>query len=96
MGCGSSRQTHIVHATPRPDQLAELEMLFKALHLERVLAACFARGTTDDPLQAFFSQQPSDVVAAVRKAGPIIVEMVAGLIKKQNEARAKDQGAGGG
>jgi hypothetical protein len=74
---------------------SELEMLFKALPLERVLAACFARGTTDDPLQAFFSQQHSDVVAAVRKAGPIIVEMVAALVKKQNEARAKDLGGGG-
>ena len=74
---------------------SELEMLFKALPLERVLAACFTRGTTDDPLQAFFSQQHSDVVAAVRKAGPIIVEMVAALVKKQNEARAKDLGARG-
>jgi hypothetical protein len=74
---------------------SELEMLFKALPLERVLASCFPRGTADDPLQPFFSQQHSDVVAAVRKAGHIVVGMVWALIKKHNEARAKVLGAGG-
>jgi hypothetical protein len=71
-------------------------MIFKGLPLERVLASCFARGAADDPLQPFFNQEHSDVVAAVLKAGHIIVAMVAGLIKKQNEARAsQEQGAGG-
>ena len=74
---------------------SELEMIFKALPLERVLAACFARGTADDPLEASFSQQDSDVVAVVRKAVHIIVEMVAALVKKQHEAREKDLGGGG-
>jgi Ca2+-binding EF-hand superfamily protein len=75
---------------------SELEMMFKALPLERVLAACFARGSADDPLKPFFSQEHSDVVAGVRKAGHIHVEMIVALIKKQNEARAKEQlGAGG-
>ncbi len=76
---------------------SELEMIFKGLPLERVLASCFARGAADDPLQPFFSQQHSDVVAGVLKAGHILVAMVAGLIKKQNEARgSQEQGAGGG
>jgi hypothetical protein len=74
---------------------SELEMIFKGLPLERVLAECFTSGAADDPLGAFFSQQHSDVVAVVLKAGHIIVGMVAALIKKQNEARAKVLGAGG-
>ena len=75
---------------------SELEMIFKGLPLERVLASCFTRGAADDPLQPFFCQQHSDVVAAVLKAGHILVAMVVGLIKKQNEARgSQEQGAGG-
>jgi Ca2+-binding EF-hand superfamily protein len=74
---------------------SELEMIFKGLPVERVLASCFARGAADDPLQPFFSQQHSDVVAAVHKAGHILVAMVAALIKRHNEARAKAMGAGG-
>jgi hypothetical protein len=74
---------------------SELEMIFKGLPVERVLAACFTSGAADDPLGAFFSQQHSDVVAALLKARHIVVGMVAALIKKQNEARAKVLGAGG-
>jgi hypothetical protein len=75
---------------------SQLEMLFKGLPLERVLASSFTRGTADDPLQAFFSLQHGDVVEAVLKAGHILVEMIVALIKKHNEARAKEQlGAGG-
>jgi len=74
---------------------SELEMIFKGLPVERVLAACFTSGAADDPLGAFFSQQHSDVVAALLKARHIVVGMVAALIKKQNEAVAKDLGAGG-
>jgi hypothetical protein len=74
---------------------SELEMIFKGLPVQRVLASCFARGAADDPLQPFFSQEHSDVVAGVRKAGHILVEMIVALIKKQNEARAKVLGAGG-
>jgi Ca2+-binding EF-hand superfamily protein len=78
---------------------SELEMIFKGLPLERVLASCFARGAADDPLQPFFSLQHSDVVAGVLKAGHILVAMVTGLIKKQNDATkaraSQDQAAGG-
>jgi hypothetical protein len=74
---------------------SELEMIFKALPLERVLASCFARGAADDPLKPFFRQEHSHVVAGVRKAGHILVEMILALIKKQNEARAKVLGAVG-
>jgi len=74
---------------------SELEMIFKGLPVERVLAACFTSGAAEDPLGAFFSQQHSDVVAALLKARHIVVGMVAALIKKQNEAVVKDLGAGG-
>jgi hypothetical protein len=74
---------------------SELEMIFNGLPVERVLASCFPRGTADDPLEAFFGQQHSDVVAAVLKAGHILVAMVAALITKHNEAREKVLGAGG-
>jgi hypothetical protein len=77
---------------------SDLEMFFKGLPLERVLAACFARGAADDALEAFFSQKHSDVVAAVLKAGHIIEAMIAEHIKKQNEAtksRASQEQAGG-
>ncbi len=73
---------------------SELEMIFKGLPLERVLAACFAQGAADDPLEAFFNQKPSDVVTGVLKAGHILVAMVAALITKHKEARGK-LGAGG-
>jgi hypothetical protein len=74
---------------------SELEMIFKGLPVERVLASCFARGAADDPLQPFFIQKHSDVVAGVRKARHILVEMIVALIKKQNEVRGKVLGAGG-
>ncbi len=75
---------------------SDLEMFFKGLPLERVLASCFTRGTSDDPLEAFFSQKHSDVVAGVLKAGHILESLLAGLIKKQNEARATQEQAAGG
>jgi len=75
---------------------SDLEMFFKGLPLERVLAACFARGAADDALEAFFSQKHSDVVAGVLKAGHILEAMIAGHIKKQNEARASQAQAAGG
>jgi len=76
---------------------SELEMVFKGFPVERVLASCFAKGTADDPLDPFFKQQHSDVVAALRKAGHILIAMTTGVIKKHNEARASQgQGAGGG
>ncbi len=75
---------------------SHLEMFFKGLHLERVLASCFARGAAADSLEAFFSQEHSDVVAGVLKAGHIIEGMIAGHIKKQNEARASQEQAAGG
>jgi hypothetical protein len=78
---------------------SDLEMFFKGLPLDRVLASCFVRGAADDPLEAFFSQKHSDVVAGVLKAGHIIEVMIAGHIKKQNEAtkaRASQQQAAGG
>ena len=75
---------------------SELEMVFKGLPVERVLASCFAKGTADDPLDPFFKQQHSDVVAALRKAGHILIAMTTGVIKKHNAARASQgQGAGG-
>ena len=78
---------------------SDLEMFFKGLPLERVLASCFARGAADDSLEAFFSQKHSDVVAGVLKAGHIIEAVIAGHIKKQNEAtkaRASQEQAAGG
>ncbi len=75
---------------------SDLEMFFKGLPLERVLASCFARGAADDALEAFFSQKHSDVVAGVQKAGHIIEALIAGHINKQNEARASQEQAAGG
>ncbi len=78
---------------------SDLEMFFKGLPLERVLASCFARGAADDSLEAFFSQKHSDVVAGVLKAGHILEAIIAGHIKKQNEAtkaRASQEQAAGG
>jgi hypothetical protein len=78
---------------------SDLEMFFKGLPLERVLASCFARGAADDSLEAFFRQKHSDVVAGVLKAGHILEAMIAGHIKKQNEAtkvRASQEQAAGG
>jgi hypothetical protein len=75
---------------------SDLEMFFKGLPLERVLASCFARGAADQSLEAFFRQQHSDVVAGVLKAGHIIEAMIADHIKKQNEARASQEQAAGG
>jgi hypothetical protein len=78
---------------------SDLEMFFKGLPLDRVLASCFGRGAADDALEAFFSQKHSDVVAGVLKAGHILEAMIAGHIKKQNEAtkaRASQEQAAGG
>jgi hypothetical protein len=75
---------------------SDLEMFFKGLPLERVLASCFARGAADDSLEVFFRQKHSDVVAGVLKAGHIIEAIIAGHIKKQNEARASQEQAAGG
>jgi hypothetical protein len=92
-GDGEAADWHEFRALVRSS--SEVEMIFKGLPVERVLASCFPRGPPDDPLQPFFSQQHSDVVAAVLKAGHILVAMVTALIKKHNEARAKVLGAGG-
>jgi calmodulin len=78
---------------------SDLEMFFKGLPLERVLASCFARGAADESLETFFSQKHSDVAARVLKAGHIIEALIAGHIKKQNEAtkaRASQEQAAGG
>jgi hypothetical protein len=78
---------------------SDLEMFFKGLPLERVLAACFARGAVDQSIEAFFSQKHSDVVVGVLKAGHILEAMITGHIKKQNEAtkaRASQEQAAGG
>ncbi len=75
---------------------SDLEMFFKGLPLERVLAACFARGSVDQSLEAFFSQKHSDVAARVLKAGHILEAMIADHITKQNEARASQEQAAGG
>ena len=72
----------------------ELEMVFKALPLHRVLASCFPRGAADDPLGPFFRQQHNDVVAAVHMAAHLIVLMTMDVMKKHNEAHAS--GAAGG
>jgi hypothetical protein len=73
----------------------ELEMMFKALPVHRVLASCFPRGAADDPLAPFFRQQHSDVVAAVHRAAHIFALMVMDVIKKHNEAHASAVAAGG-
>jgi Ca2+-binding EF-hand superfamily protein len=78
---------------------SDLEMFFKGLPLERVLASCFARGAADESLETFFSQKHSDVAARVLKAGHIIEALIAGHIKKQKEAtkaRASQEQAAGG
>jgi hypothetical protein len=78
---------------------SDLEMFFKGLPLERVLASCFARGAADESLEAFFSQEHSDVAAGVLKAGHILEAMIAGHIKEQNEttkARGSQEQAAGG
>ena len=73
----------------------ELEMMFKALPLHRVLASCFPRGAADDPLDPFFRQQHGDVVAAVHRAAHMIVFMTMDVINKHNEADASAPPAGG-
>jgi hypothetical protein len=75
---------------------SDLEMFFKGLPLERVLASCFARGAADQSLEAFFSQKHSDVAVGVLKAGHILEALIADHIKKQNEARASQEQAAGG
>jgi hypothetical protein len=73
----------------------EVEMIFKALPLHRVLASCFPRGAADDPLAPFFKQQYSDVVAAMHRAAHMMVLMTMSVIKKHNEAHASQEAAGG-
>ena len=74
---------------------SELEVVFKGLPVERVLASYFTKGTTDDPLDPFFKQQHSDVVAALCKALDILISMTTGVIKKHNAVQAS-QGQGTG
>jgi hypothetical protein len=74
----------------------DLEMLFKGLPVERVLAACFPRGPANDALGPFFRQVHSDVVAAVRKAGYMIVKMTMDVIETQKRAEKKQAASGRG
>ena len=73
----------------------ELEMMFKALPLHRVLASCFPKGAADDPLAPFFRQQYSDVVAAVHRAAHMIALLTMDVIQKHNAAHASQEAAGG-
>ena len=75
---------------------SDLEMMFKGLPLERVLAACFPRGPANDALGPFFRQQHSDVVAAVRKAGYMIVKMTMDVIETQKKAEENQAAFGRG
>jgi Ca2+-binding EF-hand superfamily protein len=75
---------------------SDLEMMFKGLPVERVLAACFPRGPPNDPLGPFFRQQHSDVVAAVRKAGVVIVKMTMDIIETQEKAEENQAASGSG
>jgi hypothetical protein len=71
-------------------------MMFKGLPVERVLAACFPRGPPNDALGRFFRQQHSDVVAAVRKAGYMIVKMTMDVIETQKKAEENQAASGRG
>jgi hypothetical protein len=75
---------------------SELEMMFKAIPFERVLASCFPRGPANDPLGPFFRQQQSDVVAAVRRAGFAIVKMTMDVIEMQKKAEENQTTSGSG
>jgi hypothetical protein len=75
---------------------SDLEMMFKGLPLERVLAACFPRGPANDALGPFFRQQHSDVVAAVRKAGYMIVKMTMDVIETQKKVEENQVASGRG
>jgi hypothetical protein len=75
---------------------SDLEMMFKAIPFERVLASCFPRGPANDPLGPFFRQQHSDVVAAVRKAGFAIVKMTMDVIEMQKKAEENQTTSGSG
>jgi hypothetical protein len=75
---------------------SDLEMMFKGLPVERVLAACFPRGPPNDALGPFFRQQHSDVVAAVRKAAFVIVKMTIDVIEKQKRAEKNQAACGRG
>ena len=75
---------------------SDLEMMFKGLPLERVLAACFLRGPANDALGPFFRQQHSDVVAAVRKAGYMIVKMTMDVIETQKKVEENQAASGRG
>jgi hypothetical protein len=69
--------------------------VFKGLPVERVLTSYFMKGTTDDPLDPFFKQQHSDVVAVLCKALDILISMTTGVIKKHNVVHeSQGQGAG--
>ncbi len=65
----------------------DLEMMFKGLPLERVLASCFPRGPANDALGPFFRQQHSDVVAALRKAACMIAKMTMDVIDTQKRPK---------
>jgi hypothetical protein len=75
---------------------SDLEMMFKGLPVERVLAACFPRGPANDALGPFFRQQHIDVVAAVRKAGYMIVKMTMDVIETQKKAEENQTASGRG
>ena len=72
-------QTHLCVApkTPRSDT----EILLKSFDFERT--SCFPREAADSPLDPFFVMHRSDVVAAVRKAEPLLVEIVMGVTEKE-------------
>jgi hypothetical protein len=74
----------------------DLEMMFKGLPLESVLASCFPRGPANDALGPFFRQQHSDVVAAVRKAAFLIVKVTMDVIDRQRKAVENQTASGRG
>ncbi len=76
---------------------SDLEMIFKSLPLAQVLAFCFPKGSTAEPLEALFNQQHSEVDAAMGKAGQILTGLTMSMIEKNNKARVaakKQQEAG--
>jgi hypothetical protein len=75
---------------------SDLEMMFKGLALERVLASCFPRGPANDALGPFFRQQHSDVVERVRKAAYMIVKMTMDVIETQKKDEEKQAASGRG
>ena len=74
----------------------DLEMMFKGLLVERVLASCFPRGPANDTLGPVFRLQHSDVVAVVHKAGYMIVKMTMDVIETQRKAEENQFASGRG